>query len=96
MTKKEIVKQIADKVGLTQVETKEVVQKTFEAIIDAIATEDHIELRNFGVFEVKKRAPRKARNPRTGEPVDVPAKKVVVFKPGRKMEEMVQSPSGKK
>ena len=95
MTKKEIVKQIADKVGLTQVETKEVVQKTFEAIIDAIATEDRIELRNFGVFEVKKRAPRKARNPRTGEPVDVPAKKVVVFKPGRKMEEMVQRPSGK-
>src|SRR5207249_309956 len=68
MTKKEIVKQIADKVGLTQVETKEVVQSTFDAIIDAIASEGRIELRNFGVFEVKGRAPRKARNPRTGEP----------------------------
>ena len=53
MTKKEIVKQIADKVGLTQVETKEVVQSTFDAIIDAIASEGRIELRNFGVFEVK-------------------------------------------
>jgi len=92
MTKKEIVKQIADQVGLTQVETKQVVQRTFEAIINAIATEQRIELRNFGVFEVKERAPRKARNPRTGEPVDVPAKKVVVFKPGRLMEERVQNP----
>jgi nucleoid DNA-binding protein len=94
MTKKEIVKQIADKVGLTQVETKEVVQSTFDAIIDAIASEGRIELRNFGVFEVKERAPRKARNPRTGEPVDVPAKKVVVFKPGRLMEERVATPQG--
>ena len=95
VTKKEIVKQIADKVGLTQVETKEVVQSTFDAIINAIATESRIELRNFGVFEVKERAPRKARNPRTGEPVDVPAKKVVVFKPGRLMEERVANPPAK-
>ncbi|MHC4392933.1 MAG: HU family DNA-binding protein [Planctomycetota bacterium] len=92
MTKKQIVKQIAERVGLTQVETKLVVQQTFDAIIDAIARDKRIELRNFGVFEVKERAPRKARNPRTGEPVDVPAKKVVVFKPGRKMEAIVQNP----
>lgn len=92
MTKKEIVKQIADDVDLTQVQIKTVVQKTFDAIIHTIATKKRIELRNFGVFEVKERAPRKARNPRTGEPVDVPAKKVVVFKPGRKMEELVQTP----
>ena len=92
MTKKEIVKTIADKIGLTQVETKEVVQSTFDAIIDAIASQGRIELRNFGVFEVKERAPRKARNPRTGEEVYVPAKKVVVFKPGRLMEERVKLP----
>ena len=48
-----------------------------------------IELRNFGVFEVKQRKPRKARNPRTGEKVKVPAKLVVTFKPGREMEERV-------
>ena len=69
---------------------KEVVQSTFDCIIDAIKKEGRIELRNFGVFEVKERAPRKARNPRTGAPVDVPAKKVVVFKPGRLMEENVK------
>lgn len=93
MTKKEIVKAIADKIGLTQVETKEVVQSTFDSIIEAIATQGRIELRNFGVFEVKQRAPRKARNPRTGEEVQVPAKKVVIFKPGRLMEERVKLPT---
>ena len=93
MTKKEIVKAIADKIGLTQVETKEVVQSTFDSIFEAIATQGRIELRNFGVFEVKQRAPRKARNPRTGEEVQVPAKKVVIFKPGRLMEERVKLPT---
>jgi integration host factor subunit beta len=52
-------------------------------------TEGRLELRNFGVFEVKKRKPRKARNPRTGESVDIPAKLVVTFKPGREMEKRI-------
>lgn len=89
MTKKEIVKTISEECGLTQLKTKEIVQKTFEAIIDTLVTEERIELRNFGVFEVKKRAARKARNPRSGERVDVPEKYVVTFKPGKEMEERV-------
>lgn len=89
MTKKEIVKQISEEIGLTQLKTKEIVQKTFDAIIDTLVTERRIELRNFGVFEVKKRAARKARNPRTGERVDVAEKFVVTFKPGKEMEEKV-------
>ena len=91
MTKKEIVKTISEECGLTQLKTKEIVQKTFEAIIDTLVDDsDHrIELRNFGVFEVKKRAARKARNPRTGERVDVSEKYVVTFKPGKEMEERV-------
>ena len=88
-TKKEIVKRIAEHTALTQVQTKEVVQRSFDAIIDAIVEEGRIELRNFGVFEVKLRRPRKARNPRTGDKVSVPAKNVVTFKPGRIMEERV-------
>ena len=60
-TKKDIVKRIAEHTALTQVQTKEVVQKSFDAIIDAIVEEGRIELRNFGVFEVKVRRPRKAR-----------------------------------
>lgn len=90
VTKKEIVKTISEEIGLTQLKTKEIVQKTFDAIVDTLVEEGRIELRNFGVFEVKKRAARKARNPRTGQRVDVPEKFVVTFKPGKEMEEKVR------
>ena len=89
MTKKEIVKAISEEIGLTQLKTKEIVQKTFDAIVETLVRDRRIELRNFGVFEVKKRAARKARNPRTGERVDVAEKYVVTFKPGKEMEERV-------
>ena len=93
MTKKEIVKQISEKLGLTQLKTKEIVQQTFDAIVDTLLEEPthRIELRNFGVFEVKRRKPRKARNPRTGERVDDEAKYAVTFKPGKEMEEKVRN-----
>ena len=87
MTKKDIVVELAKQFGLTQVDTKKIVQGTFDAIIEILAAEKRIELRNFGVFEVRERKPRKARNPKTGEEVRVPAHVVVHFKPGRKMEE---------
>ena len=90
MTKKEIVKSISDELGLTQLRTKEIVQKTFDAIVETLVAERRIELRNFGVFEVQMRAARKARNPRTGGQVEVPAKFVVTFKPGKEMEAKVR------
>ena len=90
MTKKEIVRTISEEIGLTQLQTKEIVQKTFDAIVETLVKDKRIELRNFGVFEVKRRAPRKARNPRTSEKVFVPAKFVVTFKPGKEMEERVR------
>ncbi len=89
MTKKEIVRTISEEIGLTQLKTKEIVQKTFDAIIEALVSDGRIELRNFGVFEVKKRVARKARNPKTGAKVHVPEKYVVTFKPGKEMEERV-------
>lgn len=90
MTKKEIVKEISEECKLTQLQTKEIVQKTFDAIIKTLIEDRRIELRNFGVFEVKRRAARKARNPRTGDKVFVPEKFVVTFKPGKEMEERVR------
>ena len=90
MTKKEIVKKISEDIGLTQLKTKDIVQRTLDAIIQTLVAEGRIELRNFGVFEVKRRAPRKARNPRTGDKVFVPPKNVVTFKPGKEMEELVR------
>lgn len=90
MTKKEIVKQISDNTGVPQLKTKEIVQQTFDAIIQTLITENRIELRNFGVFEVKLRKARKARNPRTGDQVFVEPKNVVTFQPGKEMEERVR------
>lgn len=94
MTKKEIVKTIADHTGLTQLQIKKIVQKTFAAIIETLAEEGRVELRNFGVFQVRPRAARKARNPRTGHQVEVPEKFVVTFKPGKQMEHRVRTMEG--
>lgn len=91
MTKKDIVKTISEKINMTQLMTKEIVQETFDTIVETLVREGRIELRNFGVFEAKERAARRARNPRTGVRVDVPAKIVVTFKPGKKMEERVRN-----
>ena len=91
MTKKEIVKTISDETGLNQQQIKTIVQKTFDAIVMTLVEEGRIELRNFGVFQVRPRAARKARNPRTGRQVEVPEKFVVTFKPGKIMEQKVNS-----
>ena len=96
MTKKEIVRSISEKLEQTQQCTKEIVQKTFDAIIETLVVQRRVELRNFGVFEVKRRAPRKARNPKTGEIVTVKEKFVVSFKPGKAMEEKVAALAQKK
>lgn len=92
LTKKDIVRIVSEELGLTQQQTKVVVQHTFDAIIEWLASEDRIELRNFGVFEVRQRAARTARNPRTNEQVEVPGRKVIVFKPGKEMELRVNQP----
>ncbi len=82
--------EIARETGLRQIDIKRIVQLTLDGIINVLADQSRIELRNFGVFEVKKRKARKARNPRTGAEVDVPAKCVATFKPGKLMEERIR------
>jgi nucleoid DNA-binding protein len=89
MTKKDMVRLIAEDMDLTQVQVKEVIQRVFDGIGQTLVTEGRIELRNFGIFEVRKRRPRTARNPRTGELVDVPERLVVTFKAGREMQQRV-------
>ncbi len=90
MTKKDIVRTIAEQIDLPQLRTKDLVQRTFDALIEALVREGRIELRNFGVFQIKRREARTARNPRTGEKVKVQAKSVVTFKPGKEMEARVR------
>ncbi len=85
MTKKEIVKKIGEAADIPLVTVTTVVQMLFDGITEVLVEEGGFELRDFGVFKVKQRKPRKARNPRTGESVLVPAKRTVTFKAGREM-----------
>ena len=85
MTKKDIVLRITDLTGIKQVDVKKIVQKTFDVVIESLTRAEKVELRNFGVFKIKERKARFGRNPRTGESVPVPPRKVVVFKPGLEM-----------
>jgi integration host factor subunit beta len=98
ITKKELVARIAEQTGQTKVITKEILQRFLDEIILELARGNRLEFREFGVFELKTRPARRARNPRTAERVDVPPKRVVKFKVGRMMRERVcdepAAPSG--
>jgi nucleoid DNA-binding protein len=90
MTKKDIVLRITDLTGIKQVDVKRIVQKTFDVIVESLNRSEKVELRNFGVFKVKERRARFGRNPRTGESVPVPPRRVVVFKPGLEMKQKIK------
>ena len=90
VTKKELAYRISEKTGLKKVVIKRIIQSFIDEIIEELAAGNRLEFREFGVFEIKTRAARKARNPRTGVRVDVPSKAVVHFKAGRLMKERVQ------
>jgi nucleoid DNA-binding protein len=90
VTKKEIVRSISDKTGLTQSQVRDIVTLTIEGIVDTLLKEGRVELRDFGVFQVKCRKSRTARNPRTGLQVAVPEKYVVSFKCGKELEARIQ------
>jgi integration host factor subunit beta len=89
VTKKELVNRIAMKTGQTKVVTKQIIQMFLDDIIRELGEGNRLEFREFGVFEIKERAARKAQNPRTLQKVDVPAKRVVKFKVGRMMKQVV-------
>ena len=87
MTKNDIALRIAKQTGMPHIKVLQIVQLTLDGITEVLVTEGRLELRNFGVYEVKVRKPRKARNPRTGEEVMVPSRKAVTFKAGKFMED---------
>ena len=90
MTKRELVVAVAERLGYTQNEVASVVQTTLDTITDCLVQGQRLEIRNFGVFEVKKRDARIGRNPRTGEEVDIAEKRVASFKPGKALKEYVE------
>jgi integration host factor subunit beta len=89
ITKKELVNRIADSTKQTKVVVKDIIQRFLDEIIAELSAGNRLEFREFGVFEVKDRAARRAQNPRTLEKVDVPPKRVVKFKVGRMMREKI-------
>jgi integration host factor subunit beta len=92
MTKSALIDRVTEKAeGLTRKQTEIVVDTVFDSIKDALAKGDKIEIRGFGNFRLKQRKPRKARNPKTGESVDVPAKRVLFFKVGKALKESLNA-----
>jgi integration host factor subunit beta len=92
MTKSVLIEKVSEKVeGLTRNQTEIVVETVFESIKKALISGEKIEIRGFGNFRLKNRNPRKARNPKTGESVDVPGKKVLYFKVGKALKEALNT-----
>lgn len=91
VTKRELVVDVAERLGYTQNEVSDVVQATLDAIIELLSEGKRLEIRNFGVFELRTRDSRMGRNPRTGEEVPISAKRVGTFKPGKALKELVQN-----
>ncbi len=90
MTKSVLIEKIAEKVeGLSKKQTEVVIETIFDSIKDSLAEGGKVEIRGFGNFKLRSRNARKARNPKTGESVDVPPKKVPYFKVGKELREMV-------
>ena len=87
MTKAELVEEVARAAELNKRDAEVIVETVFDAIIDALHRGEKVELRGFGSFRTRERGPRIGRNPKTGEPVDVPAKRVPYFKPGKELKE---------
>jgi integration host factor subunit beta len=89
VTKRDISERVARKTGIPQAQVKEAVQALFDEIVEELIQGERLEFRNFGVFEVVERKARTGRNPKTGERVPVPAKKVVNFRMGKYMKDRI-------
>jgi integration host factor subunit beta len=89
MTKAELVEDVARAAELTKKDAERLVEIVFESIIDTLNQGEKIELRGFGSFRVRERGARRGRNPKTGDPVDIPAKRVPYFKPGKELKELI-------
>ena len=89
MTKAALVEEVARVADLTKKHSEVIVDTVFRSIIEALHRGEKIELRGFGSFRLRRREPRKGRNPKTGDKVDVPSKRVPYFKPGKELKELI-------
>ncbi|MBQ1890697.1 HU family DNA-binding protein [Selenomonas caprae] len=89
MNKTELVASVAEKTGLTKKDAEKAVNALFDSVQDALTAGDKVQMIGFGTFEVKERAARKGRNPRTGQDIEIPASKNPVFKAGKALKDAV-------
>ena len=89
MTKAELVDEVASVVQLTKKQAETIVNIVFDSIVDSLRSGQKIELRGFGSFRLRNRKSRTGRNPKTGEKVEVPSKKIPYFKPGKELKELI-------
>ena len=89
MTKADLVDKVADEAEMTKKDAEQLVEIILESIVTTLNKGEKIELRGFGSFRVRERNARKGRNPKTGEPVDIPAKRVAYFKPGKDLKDII-------
>jgi integration host factor subunit beta len=93
MTKAELVEEVSRVSDLTKKHSEVIVDTVFQSIIDALHRGEKIELRGFGSFRLRQRESRKGRNPKTGDKVDVPPKRVPYFKPGKELKDLINKES---
>jgi len=86
-----LVEEVARAAELTKKDSEVIVEEVFKNIIQALNRGEKIELRGFGSFRVRQRDARRGRNPKTGAPVDIPAKRVPYFKPGKELKELINA-----
>jgi integration host factor subunit beta len=89
MTKADLVEIVAKEAEMTKKDVEQLVEIIFDSIVSTLNDGEKIELRGFGSFRVRERNARKGRNPKTGEPVDIPAKRVAYFKPGKDLKDII-------
>ena len=94
MTKADLVDDVANAAELTKKDAERLVELVFDSIIQSLNKGEKIELRGFGSFRVRGRGARRERNPKTGEPVNIPAKSVPYFKAGKELKELINQASG--
>ena len=91
MTKADLVERVAHEAEMTKKDAEQLVEIVFDSITESLNKGEKIELRGFGSFRVRERNSRKGRNPKTGTSVDIPAKRVAYFKPGRELKELINN-----
>ncbi len=91
MTKAELVDDVARNSDLSKKDAEVIVQTVLDSIVESLKSGEKVELRGFGSFRLRERASRQGRNPKTGEKVHVPAKRVPYFKPGKELKELINS-----